>query len=734
MPNLSTVLQRWATALVFALGAAALAAVIEISWAVGAATQALNVVRGWLAVFALIVPFALPLAMVVAVVAPVVDRQWGAAVSEAGGPGEGRGLVRTLPAVGFALALSSALVAHLSLSLMRLELSTLSVALLLSLGAVAVTRAVLGIALRFGHLLLPTALSPWLSPARALLLAGVLLVGPVVYGVAAGSTNGDGGFWAVFGVLSRQELDLRPSLAVLGIALAAHWGQRIARLSWFAGLVGLLAALAALTVTAARLLDDLPLSLAIERGGALGRTGLVLLRRASDSDGDGVSHLFGGNDCDDLRDDVYPGAVDVPGNGVDEDCSGGDARAAAPRPSPPPPQAPKSARDWIAERLPANLNVILLTVDTLRFDLGFTGYSRPTSPNIDRLAARSVIFERGYSLASYTGKIIGPMQIGRYPSETHRGWWHFNKFGEDETFVQERMQAAGIRTLSVQGHWYFTPQYGIGRGFDVLDLSAKPHKRQGDGDKTVNSDKLSDAAIAQLSVPDNTRERFFMWVHYLDPHAEYMRHPEFNFGRRGRDLYDSEVAYTDQQIGRLLDFVAASEFADRTAIVVTSDHGEAFGEHGMYRHGFELWEALVRVPLVVFVPGAAPQRHSVRRGAIDLAPTLLELFGLPLPEGEQRLSGRSLLEDIYMPPGYEPEARPIFVDMSAGPYNEERQALIQDDVKLITGAGRMLGLYDLGQDPEEKHDRIGDTALLKRMKGHFETFREGLRLVQVKPR
>jgi arylsulfatase A-like enzyme len=265
-------------------------------------------------------------------------------------------------------------------------------------------------------------------------------------------------------------------------------------------------------------------------------------------------------------------------------------------------------------------------------------------------------------------------------------------------------------------------------------MSATPRKRQGEGDKTVNSDKLSDAVIAQLSNAENTRGRFFMWVHYLDPHAEYIRHAGFDFGSRGRDLYDSEVAFTDQQIGRVLDFVRASDFGSRTAIVVTSDHGEAFGEHGMYRHGFELWEALVRVPLIVYVPGAPPRRHDVRRGAIDMAPTLLSLFGVEAPSGEQRLSGQSLVDDIFMPPGHVPAPRPVFIDMSAGPYNEERQALIQDDIKLITGSGRALGLYDLGQDPQEEQDRLDDAELLRRSQERFAAFQSQLRLVRVKPR
>jgi arylsulfatase A-like enzyme len=183
----------------------------------------------------------------------------------------------------------------------------------------------------------------------------------------------------------------------------------------------------------------------------------------------------------------------------------------------------------------------------------------------------------------------------------------------------------------------------------------------------------------------------------------------------------------------LVDFVEASDFAERTVIIVTSDHGEAFGEHGMWRHGFELWEALVRVPLIVHVPGVAARREQTPRGAIDVAPTLLSLFGVPLPAGEQRLSGQSLLADIVMPAGHVPEPRPVFIDMPAGPYNEERQALIQDEIKLIVSSGRTIGLYDLARDPGESVDLTKDAELLTRSRERLATFQAQLRLIREKP-
>jgi choline-sulfatase len=732
------VLTRFTRSWLLALGTAAAAALLEASWAYAVTTQPLNGVRTWLTAFGALVPVALVVALILSAVSPVLfgsAEAGGARSPEGVGAGQRSHAVNGMPVLGFAAALLLALLGHLALSLLALGLEPLVFLASLALGTGLLARLVLGASLALNERLDSGGAGSRLPAPLAFGLGGLLFAGPIVWGIARGTTNGEGGFWNVFGVLRRQELDLRAALLLAALAVAAYVGarRRGQRDTSAILLCASSVALLAFSATALRLLDDAPLSLALERGGALSRASLRVLRAATDGDQDGVSAYFGAHDCDDTRDDIYPGAPDSPGNGLDEDCSGRDSQlvtvAARLRPSP----APAASVPTIQTRLPPDLNVILISVDTLRHDLGYMGYGRPISRNLDQLAAKSTVFERAYSLASYTGKSIGPLLIGKYPSETRRGWLHFNRFGTDETFVQERLQAAGIRTIGVQGHWYFTPEYGVGRGFDVLDLSATPTERQLDGDTTVNSHKLSDAAIRQLSKPENAQSRFFMWVHYLDPHAEYQRHPGFDFGSRGRDLYDSEVAFTDQQIGRLLDFVAASELGARTAIVVTSDHGEAFGEHGMYRHGNEVWEALVRVPLIVYVPGVAPGRQTIRRSAVDLAPTLLDLLSVPAPIGEQHLSGQSLLADVLMPSGYAPTPRPVFIDMSAGPYNEERQALIQDDIKLISSAGRTLGLYDLARDPGEEIDRAADAELLALARERFSTFRSELRLVPVKP-
>src|SRR6202035_4143392 len=116
-------------------------------------------------------------------------------------------------------------------------------------------------------------------------------------------------------------------------------------------------------------------------------------------------------------------------------------------------------------------------------------------------------------------------------------------------------------------------------------------------DRFHTSRGLADAAISLLKDPEITEGRFFLWVHFLDPHNQYLRHPGFSkFGNAPRDLYDGEVAFTDFHIARVVDVLDASSLAERTVVVITGDHGEAFGEHGAYFHGREVWEEIVRVP------------------------------------------------------------------------------------------------------------------------------------------
>lgn len=575
-------------------------------------------------------------------------------------------------------------------------------------------------------------LSP--DPVRVALLTFGFFALSCALLVALGTTSGAGGLLAVFGVFRRQELDLRAPALLVVLFAAAVCAPPVARRTWALMLVlGALVPCLALFPAATSSFDR-HTGLAVERHAPLGKLLLAAARRVADRDHDGASAWFGGGDCAEGNPKISPSADDIPGNGIDEDCSGADATLAVAAPPP----APLAQEDtaFVRDHLPKQPNVVLITIDATRAELGFLGYhAHPVSPHLDELAKKSTVFENAYSLASYTSKSLAPMLIGRYGSETHRGWLHFNRFTRDDVFVSERLKRAGIHTVSVQGHWYFFKNYGMERGYDVIDTQATPADQPIEGDRTSNGDALSDRLIAELSRPELDTQQFFLWSHYIDPHAEYVPHGEFDFGHHGRELYDGELAFVDHHLGRVLDALAKRPFAERTVVIITSDHGEAFGEHGLYRHGFEVWEELVRVPLLIYVPGVTPRRVAVRRSAIDVVPTILDIFGLPSPAHDQKgaFHGVSLMPDVLAPPGYVPAPRVVYIDMPAGPYNDSREAYIENDLKLITSGNRALGLFDLKTDPGEKRDLLDDTSKARPLLSKAKAFRKTLDEVVERP-
>ncbi len=351
------------------------------------------------------------------------------------------------------------------------------------------------------------------------------------------------------------------------------------------------------------------------------------------------------------------------------------------------------------------MNVIVLMVDSMRADMPWQGYERPIAPNLTKLAAQSVSYSRAYSLSSYTAMSVGGFLAGRYPGELKRSGYFFSAHPDEELFFPELLQKAGVRTLAAHAHFYFKPEKaGFHQGFDdyrlVAGLSA-----DNSTDRNVSSPQHVDLAIDMLKQEKNTGGQFFAWFHLMDPHDVYVKHDGFpSFGRGGmRGRYDGEIYFTDHHIGRLLTFIDAQVWGQHTAIIVTADHGEAFAEHKMSRHGFELWESIVHVPLLVRMPNAGPRKIDKPRSHLDLAPTIMDLLDLPPHSG---FGGQSLLSELRGKS--EPTARDVIVDLPRTSDNFRRRALIHGRYKIIAfGDDFRYQLYDIIDDPGERRDLRG---------------------------
>ena len=398
-------------------------------------------------------------------------------------------------------------------------------------------------------------------------------------------------------------------------------------------------------------------------------------------------------------------------------------------------------------------NVLLLTVDTLRPDhLGCYGYDRRTSPVIDRLAAGGVRFRTAITAAGRTVQSFPSILTGVYPMV------HGLRYeGQSSEALAGRATLTGLLKASGYASFAVTQGLNVGlhRDFDMYDpdIYLDPQGRKVMV-PTRNDRDASRKAAQWLRSRAGAGSPFFLWLRYNAPHWPYdppapftemfdpgyhgphafndeprpgMERGDIIFGktrlperevRHAVAHYDGEVAYADAAIGDLIKALEDLGELDRTIIVLTADHGENLGEHDYYfEHGAYLYEATVRVPLIVRAPGLIPPGRVVNEQArtIDIVPTVLELAGLPIPDG---LQGRSLVARARgeatgpAPPAYSesgrnfyPENPRQYVEGVAGKWRMVRT----DRFKLILIPKKpepIWELYDLEADPSESRNLI----------------------------
>jgi choline-sulfatase len=376
-----------------------------------------------------------------------------------------------------------------------------------------------------------------------------------------------------------------------------------------------------------------------------------------------------------------------------------------PKPAPAPKTTAAASAKPVAPKpkLHRPYNVLLILIDSLRWDQPWTGYSRMTAPWLTAFAKKNTLYPRAYSISSYTAKSVVPMLVGKYPSEMPHDAYFFTIWFQDNLFISERAQKAGFRTLAGHGHGYFRRYMGLDQGFDDYRLLPGT-ELDTTGIANVTSEALHDLAKTMLSDPKNVSQdkgkRFFAYFHFLDPHYTYIFHQGHpNWGLDLRALYDNEVHYTDEWVGKLVDWALAQPWGKNTAVIISADHGEGFGERGRFRHAYDVWESLVRVPLIIHVPGLKPERIETPRSHIDLAPTIADLMGLP---NDPPFRGKSLLPEVMGEP--EP-MRPIVVDLPRADIMDRRRAVVDGDYKIIAlGDEAEWLMFDVKKDPSEEHD------------------------------
>ena len=434
-----------------------------------------------------------------------------------------------------------------------------------------------------------------------------------------------------------------------------------------------------------------------------GRTLLALARGMSDRDGDGYSALLGGPDCDDANPAVHPDAPEIPGNGIDDNCLGGDRSATA--------TALESTRVPSTHTdLGFRGNLLFVIIDTMRADrLGLTGYrrnDRSLTPNLDAFGARACYFRRAYAQATNTARSLPSMFNSLYPSQVlvDRQYRNFSQTLEDNLSVFEVLEHAGLHTVGFSSHYFFEVNLGARQGFDEYDNQGA--KTMEEATDEVSAPRIISRALVRLEELAQSGERFAMFVHVFEPHSAYVLHPEFPEAAGGerRARYDYEIAFDDLWIGRLLDALEHHGLSERTMVVILADHGEAFGEHQVagqriFYHGRTLYEELLRVPLLIRIPGLEPRSIDTPVMLVDVAPTIAEAMGLEVPAS---FRGRSLVPAMV---GAPLAARPSFAEMLPAPYwNHSAKAMISEDGKtkiIYFISERRFELYDLEADPGE---------------------------------
>ncbi len=422
---------------------------------------------------------------------------------------------------------------------------------------------------------------------------------------------------------------------------------------------------------------------------------ITVVRVANDLDRDGYGTVLGEGDCAPFDRSINRGATDIPDDGIDQNCDGRDFSfeemivSQGPTVEIPPP----FKKPW---------NILLITIDTVRYDrTSFGGYAtgpkkRDTTPRLAQLVKKSTSFTFANAPSAGTMASIPAILTSKFfhsgialDEKVPRGTPP--KILPENTTLPEIMKRAKYTTGVIGSHEWWN-DWGIDQGVDDYDNSIGKNPDA----YRVAADKVTDHALAWISRQQS--KKWFMWAHYIDPHGRYVAHPNVvDYGSSESDLYDAELRWTDQELGRLFDELKRLPSNDNTIIIITSDHGDSMAEHGipLGTHGTALFREMLHVPLIFYIPNNTPRILGGAVTPLDIVPTVAALCDIDV--SDLSFEGRSLIPQLFA--GREDKERIVFAETNAP--NKQRAA-ISESYKLIHRlASNVDELYDLHADPWE---------------------------------
>lgn len=369
--------------------------------------------------------------------------------------------------------------------------------------------------------------------------------------------------------------------------------------------------------------------------------------------------------------------------------------------------------------VPRKQNIVIILMDTLRADhLGAYGYARETSPEIDAIARRGTVFSTVYSVSNWTNPAIKSMFTGFLPLAVTREARHKEAIriplpAQVHTFA-ELVRSAGYRTAALVDHPGINPSGGYDQGFEHYAMLYK----EGAGERGAwgksDIDYVADQFVERIDEYRN--DPFLVYLHVVYPHRPYRAPSPYQglfgpdtyagFRRRERErllnAYDAEIRRTDDLVGKVKQALASRNLLEDTWIILTSDHGEGFWEHGFAEHGNVFYDEAIRVPLIIGLPKGHEElagRVDTPVSNMDIFATILEIAGIPLPK---ETTGLSLLRDDLRAESNAPRA---LFSQGAHSHDIHARAIIRGGFKYVNYPGKARSrhvLFNLREDPHER--------------------------------